>query len=439
MSDRLAVAVIILATVLAAFAAPADDSDAAASNTATVTSDGEVSGVLKTQCVAGSWGTARMTAVLSPASAGAPAAFSAGAISDGLEVAVDGFDVKFKAETPGDYHFTVSTSIPGYACVPLDVQVTATPAGAYTHVIYFINSVGGGEFEGTRMTVAGTSDSAKTVTVEFPDVSNFGYSLEKWTVGKDGRTVDHTVPCTLSVPANGYVSLVSHWVRNSVTVADPGIGAMAPGETARFPLDAVFTPAPDESRPMPMASFEASSSGDGLRASLEGRLLVLEAVSAGTYQVTITPSASGYQSAPLTVDVAVSAAAAEPDHPITYVDGEETLGVQRNPGAAGAAEFAVHQPDARKAGYRLAGWSYEAGGEAEVHDGDTITVGTSGVTLYAVWEECPAMDWVPWALIALGIILVLLGYFRCFPLLIPAGIVPIVLGACELLGVTNFF
>ncbi|MBR6038678.1 MAG: InlB B-repeat-containing protein [Candidatus Methanomethylophilaceae archaeon] len=436
MSDRLVIALAVLVSLIAVFAGPADDSDAAVEQTATVTADGEVSGVLKAQCVAGAWETIGVTAVLSPSSSTATASFTAGAVSDGLEVSVEGYSVKFRAAEPGDYHFTVSASVAGYSCAPLNVQVTATSAGAYTHVIYFINSVGGGEFEGTRMAVTGTSGAAKAVTVEFPDVSNFGYTLDKWTIGKDGETVDHTAPCTLSVPANGYVSLVSHWILNTVTVEEIEAVSMSIGETAEVPLKAVYS-AFDPSRPSPAAEFTATPSSGGITATVSGGKMTLAAETAGTYTVEIAASADGYQTVPLSLAVTVAESYL---HPITFADGDETLAVQKAADPSpGAIDVEVSQPDATKAGKKLAGWSYEAGGEAEVRNGDTISVGTDGVTLYAVWEDAGPVDWIPWALIALGIILALLGYFRCFPLLIPVGIAPIVLGACELLGVTNFF
>ena len=401
-----------------------------ARNTSTVTADGIVDRTVQAAIRAGTEGTITAAVVLDPATAGDLPAMTVGAVSEGLTASVSGDVLRFSAQSPGNYSFTVSAPLQGYETVPMIVEVIVN--APYAHTVTFINSVGGGEFENTRIVVLSDGDGPADVNVVFPQVSQTGYTLEKWTL--NGETVDHTRPLTVSVSADSVVSFVSHWTRNTVSIQPFQFTGMNVGEQRTIPLTAVYDPAGG-----PVATFSVTGATPGLTAVISDGALVLEAQTAGSYLITVSASAQGYQSVPYPVSVDVSAAPTF-DHRITYVDGEETVKVQRLvTSASGAAEMTVAQPDLSKEGYHLAGWAYEDGGKAEVHDGDRISVGTSGVTLHAVWEEDKPCDWIPWVLIVVGVLLALLGFFRCFPLLIPVGLASGALGVLELLGVTNFF
>lgn len=75
-------------------------------------------------------------------------------------------------------------------------------------------------------------------------------------------------------------------------------------------------------------------------------------------------------------------------HNITYYDGTNVIGNQKVfDHTDGSISMTITQANPVKDGYTFKGWSTTANGTVQYQKGATVSVGTAGVNLYAVWEQ----------------------------------------------------
>ncbi|MBE6519947.1 MAG: hypothetical protein E7Z68_02350 [Thermoplasmata archaeon] len=367
----------------------------------------------------------RITVSATPDPATSGISYSVGEVPEGLSaVSVDGRNVLFTGLIPGDYVLPVSASADNYRGATISVSIHVSPEPTYDHVIVYKDGAEEIHRQIDRNTVQGSIDTR----VEQPNASKELHALQGWE-GPDGTVYRQGDPIT--VP-EGEIVLTAIWKEKALSIAEIADMTITVGSISTVPLSV-------SSDPEGAAVRIDASSAEGLDVSAAGRGLTLTASKAGDYTVSVDASAPDYVGATATFRVRAEPAPLH-DHILTFMDGEEKVAERNSRTESDGAAAMKLDAEPSKTGHRLRGWSLEPDAEtADYTPGETVQVPSTGLTVYTVWEEDTGFDWVPWVAMAAGMVIALLGYLRCLPLLIPVGMAAVALGAVDVLGIFNTF
>ncbi len=364
-------------------------------------------------------------------------------LPQGLSASISGSEVTVVPQSAGVVTLTVTASAEDYRGAEISVRLSVEPR-SYDHTVIYKD----GLYELGRQSVLDSGPGAAEVVLTAPETAvKDGYVLLGW---KDSAGAMHREGERLSVPAEG-IALSAVWVADHATISLAPVSVPA-GSTrtvsVAFDPDIVPTGYADEFWESFSASAAVSPQG-GLSVSTSGGVLALRAVQQGDYAVTVTiEGPEGFQAATGTLLVSVAAPAPAVDHEVVYMDGDEAAGAQNVRSPDESASVVLRPPtDLAREGKRLLGWSADP--DAEEADpryeaGKAVQVPSSGLTLYAVWgdgeESDGAFDWVPWVVLAIGLILLLVGLWMCMCLwYVLPGLALVVLAAVDIAGVWDVF
>ena len=339
-------------------------------------------------------------------------------VPSSIDASVSGQEVTFTGSEVGTWVVTVVASAANYFDASTTVTMAIQPEPLYDHTIVYMDDDEVVHTQTDRNTVAGLWPTH----VDQPELeSRPCYAFVGW---EDSDGAVYVQGSEINVPAGEKV-LTAKWQEKVLSISDVGEVSALVGKTSVVNPEVTSNPAGAR------IGLSVSSIPAGLTVVVDGGSVRVTPTAPGDYTFVLSVFAEDYHGS--SQDIAVKAVSPA-YRSIVYMDGGKEIAVQDVTGPPGAVSVAIVSGIESK---KLAGWSTSEGGAVELHEGDEVSVPAGGLVLYAVWEK--PFDWLPWVVMAIGVVCCVLGLYIGRWDLVIVGAVAVVLGLVDVLGVFNTF